>query len=136
MQNFQGLIKNKVEFPGMTKKILVEFPVVLVFGLKISEGCNIIFQDWSLFCLFCLEFLQGYIQKKIPKNSAFFLKTVCPPPLFVFFWNSLMRKKRGGFSPDPGVLLSGESVTQYRCMNLPKPDENDNTFENDENTLP
>ena len=33
MWNFQGLIKNKVEFRG-----------VLVFGLGISKGCNITLQ--------------------------------------------------------------------------------------------
>ena len=86
-----------------------------------------------------------YTEKNPEKFCVFFENSMSstppplarpPPPLFVFFWNSLMRKKRGGFSPDPGVLLSSESVTQYICMNLPKPDENDNTFENDENTLP
>ena len=39
MWNFQRLIKNEVEFPGVTKKKNhVEFPGVLVFGLGISKG--------------------------------------------------------------------------------------------------
>ena len=33
-----GLIKNKVEFPEVIKKM--EFPGVLVLGLKISKGCE------------------------------------------------------------------------------------------------
>ena len=36
--NFQGLIKNKVEFPEVIKKM--EFPAVLVLGLKISRVCE------------------------------------------------------------------------------------------------
>ena len=36
--NFQWLIKNKVEVPEVTKKM--EFPGVLVLGLKISKGCD------------------------------------------------------------------------------------------------
>ena len=36
MSIFQGLIKSKVEFPG-----------VLVFGIEISKGCNTILQGWS-----------------------------------------------------------------------------------------
>ena len=38
MRNFQGLIKNKMEFPEVIKK--VEFPAALVLGLKISKGCD------------------------------------------------------------------------------------------------
>ena len=37
-RNFQGLKKNKVEFPEVIKK--VEFPGVLVLDLKISKGCD------------------------------------------------------------------------------------------------
>ena len=56
MWNFQGLIKNEVKFPGVTKKekTICNFLQVLVFGLVISKGCNIIlwnFQGWS-FVLF------------------------------------------------------------------------------------
>ena len=41
-----------------------------------------------------------------------------------------MWKKRKGFTPAPlpphaGVLFPSEPVSQYRCMNLPKTDEND-----------
>ena len=47
--NFQGLIKNNVEFPGVIKKEKtknhMEFPGVLVLGLKGSDGCNTIL--WS-----------------------------------------------------------------------------------------
>ena len=38
MGNFQGLIKNEVEFPKVTKKYNVQFPGVFVFGLGISQG--------------------------------------------------------------------------------------------------
>ena len=37
-RNFQGLIKNKMEFPEVIKKM--EFPGVLVLGLKISKECD------------------------------------------------------------------------------------------------
>ena len=36
-----------------------------------------------------------------------------------------MWKKRKGFIPHPGVLFTSEPVSQYRCMNLPKTDDND-----------
>ena len=38
MRNFQGLIKNKMEFPEVIKN--VEFRGVLVLGLKISKRCD------------------------------------------------------------------------------------------------
>ena len=41
--NIQGLIKNKVEFSEVIKK--VEFPGVLVLGPKISKECDKIL--WS-----------------------------------------------------------------------------------------
>ena len=44
MWNFRVLIKNKVEFPGMTKKNNVEYPGVFVFDLQMSKGCNTILQ--------------------------------------------------------------------------------------------
>ena len=37
MWNFQGLIKNEMEFPRGTKKNNVEFPGIFVFGLGISK---------------------------------------------------------------------------------------------------
>ena len=37
-EEFPGVKKNKVEFPEVIKK--VEFPGVLVLGLKISKGCD------------------------------------------------------------------------------------------------
>ena len=43
--DFQGLIKNNVEFPEVIKKKVVEFLGVLVLGLKISELYNTIL--WS-----------------------------------------------------------------------------------------
>ena len=36
-----------------------------------------------------------------------------------------MWKKRKGFIPHPGVLFTSEPVSQYRCMNLPKTDDDD-----------
>ena len=38
-----------------------------------------------------------------------------------------MWKKRKGFTPHAGVLFPSEPVSQYRCMNLPKTDDNDRT---------
>ena len=45
MWNFQGLIKNEVEFPRVIKSN-VEFPGVFVFGLGISKGSNTIL--WNI----------------------------------------------------------------------------------------
>ena len=44
--NFQGLIKNDLEFPRVTKKKNVEFPKVFVFGLGTSKGSNTIL--WNI----------------------------------------------------------------------------------------
>ena len=39
-----------------------------------------------------------------------------------------MWKKRKGFTPHAGVLFPSEPVPQYRCMNLPKTDDNDRAY--------
>ena len=48
-------------------------------------------------------------------------------------------EKRRGFThptlPHTGVILPSEPVSQYRCMNLPKTDDNDRAHKNDGNTL-
>ena len=36
-----------------------------------------------------------------------------------------MWKKRKGFTPQAGVLFLSESISQFRCMNLPKTDDSD-----------
>ena len=36
-----------------------------------------------------------------------------------------MWKKRKGFTPHAGVFFPSEPVSQYRCKNLPKSDDND-----------
>ena len=48
-----------MEFPSfIKKKNHVEFPGVLVWGLKISEGCNTVLQSLKVKgeALFCVEF--------------------------------------------------------------------------------
>ena len=58
--NFQGLIKNNIEFSGgdQARKNHMEFPGVLVLGLKSFEGCTrvIDFCGVSGVKLFFLEF--------------------------------------------------------------------------------
>ena len=46
--NFQGLIKDDLQFPrqGWPRKKTVEFPRVFVFGIGISNGCNTIL--WNI----------------------------------------------------------------------------------------
>ena len=44
--NFQGLIKNKTEFTEVIRKIHVNLPGLLVFGLKISEEDNMILRSF------------------------------------------------------------------------------------------
>ena len=43
--------------------------------------------------------------------------------------------EEGGFTPRAGLLLPNELVSQYRCMNHPKTDDDDRTHKNDANTL-
>ena len=56
MCNFQGLIKNEVEFPRVTKKNTAEFPRVLVYGPGISKSSDTIFGISRGGSLFYLEF--------------------------------------------------------------------------------
>ena len=44
-KNWHGLIQNNKEFSEVIKKNHVKLTVILVSGLKVSEGCNTIF--WS-----------------------------------------------------------------------------------------
>ena len=46
-----------------------------------------------------------------------------------------MWKKRKGFTPHAGVLFPSDPVSQYRCMKLPKTDDNDRAYRNYTNTL-
>ena len=91
----QGLIKNEVEFPRVTKKNNVEFPGVFVFGLEISKGSNTIL--WSIQGLRIV--LSGICRGKV-KNENFhggwglskkYILNPPPPSLFGFFmeWPSV-----------------------------------------------
>ena len=62
MWNFQGLIKNELEFPRVTKKN-VEFQGIVVFGLGISKGSNTI-----LSVIQGLSFLLSGISRGIVKK--------------------------------------------------------------------
>ena len=55
MQNFQGLIKNKVGFPRVIKNH-VEYPRVLSLGLAICKGLTQLCRISMGKALFCLEF--------------------------------------------------------------------------------
>ena len=44
-------------------------------------------------------------------------------------------RRGGAYFPCRVAPLPKEPVSQYRCMNLPKTDDNDKTHENDANTL-
>ena len=89
MEFSEVLKKWQVDFPGVnwkqcglfwawSKKIYVEFPGVLVLGLKISEGCNTIM--WSFLleeALFCLEFPWGKVKNlNIFWNIPFNVNTI------------------------------------------------------------
>ena len=63
MWNFQGLIKNELEFPRVTKKNNVEFQGIVVFGLGISKGSNTI-----LSIIQGLSFLLSGISRSIVKK--------------------------------------------------------------------
>ena len=92
MQNFQGLIKNKVEFLRETKKNSCEFSIGLGFlAWKFSRNVTYIilpnFCGWS----FVLPGIsRGTVRRKTKKNLAFFFKIVCQtqPLCMFFFWNS------------------------------------------------
>ena len=89
------LIKNTMEFPGVVKKkILWNFPGVLVLGLKISDGSNK-FCGVSRGEAFSLE------NKKLKYSKLVFQK-VCPQPTFLclyFLWNSPIGSTRPKFHP-------------------------------------
>ena len=86
MQNFQGLIKNKVKFPRETKKDSCEISRGLDFlTLKSPRDVTYIilpnFQGWS----FVLSEISRDTEKN-KKNPGIFSKKVCPEtPLFVCF---------------------------------------------------
>ena len=42
MCNFQGLIQEELEFRRKSRKIYMEFPGILMFGLEISKEYNAI----------------------------------------------------------------------------------------------
>ena len=46
-----------------------------------------------------------------------------------------MQDRKGAALPRGRVLLLSEQVSQYRCMNLPKTNDNDRTHKNYANTL-
>ena len=76
MWNFQGLIKNEVEFPG-----------VFVFGFGVSKGSNTILWNIQGLSLVLSGIFGGKVKKM--KNSREFFKKVYPQhPCFDFFWNS------------------------------------------------
>ena len=88
MQNFQGLIKNKVGFPRVIKNH-VEYPRVLSLGLAICRGL-------TQFCgismgkaLFCLEFM--WVKEETKNLQDFFQKMYVlkpAPHLFGFLQNN------------------------------------------------
>ena len=83
MWNFQGLIKNKVEFPRVANKNNVEFPGVLVFGIGISSGSKTILWNIQGGTLFCLEFPD--VKYSNEKFQGGFQKSMSSTPLFGFF---------------------------------------------------
>ena len=81
MWNFQGLIKNEMKFPGVTKKKSCRFSRGLGFGpwnfQGITQLCRIS-RDGAFV-------LSGISRGKIPKNSRGFFKKACPQPPVWFF---------------------------------------------------
>ena len=87
--DFQWLIKNNVEW--WSRKNNVQFPGVLVLGLKISKGCNRIlqsFQRWS--------FVLSAISRGKVRNLKICLKS-CPhsPPSFLCRISKAQDEKHG-----------------------------------------
>ena len=76
MWNFQGLIKNKVEFPRVTSKNTVEFPGSLFLALEFPR-------DQTQFCGISrgwMSFVLSGISSKKMKNSRRFFKKLYPQP--------------------------------------------------------
>ena len=79
MCKFQGLMEKEAEFPVVMKKVNVEFPGVLVFGLEILWN----FQGWNY--AICRISKGKVTNLKIP---GFFQKIMSstPPPPFPTAW--------------------------------------------------
>ena len=61
---------------------------------------------------------------------------IFPLPSIIYFQEIYWEcRRRGGLYPHAGVSLPNDPASQYRCMNLPKTDDNDRTHKNDTNTL-
>ena len=58
-------------------------------------------------------------------------------PVFdnIFTTSILGMWEKNGFIPHAGVLLPNEPISNYRCMDLHKTDDNDRTHKNDANIL-
>ena len=64
MWNFQGSIKNEVEFPRVTKKNNAEFPGVFVFGLGISKVSNTILWNIQGLCFALSRISRGKVKNE------------------------------------------------------------------------
>ena len=108
-QYLEGLKKNTqhlyigddMKFPGVSKKIAfgistqgwprkiyVEFPGVLVFGVRISKRCNVILHNFQG-CSYDLSGIsRGKVNKQKNSRGNFQKSMSLMPPTLFFFWNS------------------------------------------------
>ena len=86
MWDFQGLIKNEVEFLGVTKKKSWNFQGSSILGLKFPRGVTQLCRISRSGALFCLEF--PGVKQKNEKFQGVFQKSMSstpPSPCLVFF---------------------------------------------------
>ena len=94
-------IGDNMKFPGVSKKIAfgistqgwprkiyVEFPGVLVFGVRISKRCNVILHNFQV-CSYDLPGIsRGKVNKQKNSRGNFQKSMSLMPPTLFFFWNS------------------------------------------------
>ena len=110
----QGLIKNEVEFPRVTKKNNVEFPGVFVFGLEISKGSNTILLSIQGLRIVLSGICRGKVKNENfhggwGLSKKYILNPPLPPLCLDFLWN-------GPVCQVPPCCREGEGDWCKRCI--------------------
>ena len=100
-----------------------------MFHLLKTEGVNQMKGNRGQFQINkkCQEFI------KCCKAGNFLLSLIYLQQIYIL--GMLEKRGEGLYFPCAGVPLPNEPVSQYKCVNLPKTDDDDRTHENDSNAL-
>ena len=92
---FSGYYKNRKTiwyFQSSDQEKIMEFPAVLVLGLKISEeGCKTQLVEFLGGWTFVLSVISMDEIKNLKIPQGFSKKYILNPPCFSFFWNSSLK---------------------------------------------